>query len=225
MAPPILYSFRRCPYAMRARLALQASGVEVELREILLRNKPQEMLLASSKGTVPVLVLADGQVIEQSLDIMLWALRQGDERHWLPADPSVMEDALQCIAANDGPFKQSLDRYKYPARFALTDGVAHREAGAAFLRQLAERLSENRYLHGAHWGLLDAAIAPFVRQFAHTDPMWFAAQDWPQLAHWLQRFEESYVFQGFMEKVPPWQPGDPLRITRFAVPDLSLSTQ
>ena len=216
MALPVLYSFRRCPYAMRARLALQASGVEVELREILLRDKPQQMLLASAKGTVPVLVLPDGQVIEQSLDIMLWALRQGDEHHWLPTDETAMQDALNCIASNDGPFKQALDRYKYPARFALADGLAHREAGAAFLRQWDERLSVNPCLHGVHWGFLDAALAPFVRQFAHTDPTWFAAQDWPQLAQWLHRFEDSAAFQAIMEKVPEWQPGDEPRVTCFA---------
>ena len=218
MALPVLYSFRRCPYAMRARLALQASGVEVWLREILLRDKPQQMLLASAKGTVPVLVLPDGQVIEQSLDIMLWALRQGDEHQWLPVDKTALQDALNCIALNDGPFKQALDRYKYPARFALADGLAHREAGSAFLRQWAKRLTASAYLNGVHWGFLDAAIAPFVRQFAHTDPQWFAAQDWPQLAQWLQRFEDSVAFQAIMEKVPPWHAGDAPCITRFAVP-------
>jgi glutathione S-transferase len=203
---------------MRARLALQASGVEVELREIVLRNKPQQMLQASSKGTVPVLVLAEGRVIEQSLDIMLWALEQGDEQHWLPVDGNAKQDALHCIASNDGPFKQALDRYKYPDRFALADGLEHREAGAVFLRQLAQRLSVSPCLNGGRWGFLDAAIAPFVRQFAHTDPDWFAAQDWPLLAHWLQRFEDSAAFQAIMEKVPSWQAGNAPRITRFAVP-------
>jgi glutathione S-transferase len=175
--------------------------------------------LASAKGTVPVLILPDGQVIEQSLDIMLWALRQGDEHHWLPTDETAMQDALNCIALNDGRFKQALDRYKYPARFALADGLAHREVGSAFLRQWAERLSSSAFLNGEHWGFLDAAIAPFVRQFAYTDPQWFAAQDWPQLAQWLQCLEDSAAFQAIMEKVPPWQAGDSPRITRFAVPN------
>ena len=215
MSAPILYSFRRCPYAMRARLALQASGVEVELREILLQDKPPQMLQASPKGTVPVLVLADGLVIDQSLDIMLWALQHNDAHRWLPADVA-LEDALHCIATNDGRFKRTLDRYKYPARCALTDGLAHREAGAVYLRTLQLRLAEAPCLHGHHWGLLDAAVAPFVRQFAHTDPAWFAAEDWPELIQWLQRFEDSTIFHGIMEKVPAWRAGDNPHLTRFA---------
>lgn len=215
MSVPVLYSFRRCPYAMRARLALQASGVEVELREILLKDKPLQMLQASPKGTVPVLVLANGTVIEQSVDIMLWALQHNDAHRWLPAD-AVLEDTLQCIATNDGRFKQALDRYKYPARFGLADGLVHREAGAVYLRTLQLRLADAPFLHGHHWGLLDAAVAPFVRQFAHTDPAWFTAQDWPELIQWLQRFEDSATFQGIMEKVPAWQVGDSPHLTRFA---------
>jgi glutathione S-transferase len=200
---------------MRARLALQASGVEVELREILLKDKPPQMLQASPKGTVPVLVLADSTVIEQSLDIMLWALQHNDTQRWLPAD-AALEDALQCIATNDGRFKQALDRYKYPARFALADGLVDREAGAVYLRTLQLRLADAAFLHGHHWGLLDAAVAPFVRQFAHTDPAWFAAEDWPELIQWLQRFEDSATFQGIMGKVPAWRPGDSPHLTRFA---------
>jgi glutathione S-transferase len=217
MSVPVLYSFRRCPYAIRARLAVQAAGVEVDLREITLKEKPTQMLLASSKGTVPVLVLPDGTVIEQSLDIMLWALEQSDPKHWLPQDPTAMNDAFAGIAMNDGPFKLALDRYKYPARFALTDGNAYRSnEGATVLQQWEGRLAEQPYLNGTHWGLLDAAIAPFVRQFAHTDTVWFAEQDWPQLQRWLASFEASSAFAGVMEKVPVWQSGDAPNITRFA---------
>lgn len=213
---PLLYSFRRCPYAMRARLAVQAAGVKVELREILLKDKPAEMLGASPKGTVPVLVQADGRVIEQSLDIMRWALRQDDPQHWLPGNSAAMDDALACIAINDGPFKLALDRYKYPARFALANGLAQRDAGSAVLRQWEDRLTARPFLQGAHWGLLDAAIAPFVRQFAHTDKAWFAAQNWPQLQRWLEAWEASPAFAAVMEKVPAWQAGDAPRITCFA---------
>jgi glutathione S-transferase len=215
MPAPVLYSFRRCPYAMRARLALQAAGMEVELREIVLRDKPAEMLRASPKGTVPVLVLADGQVLEQSLEIMLWALQQYDPQGWLPTD--AMDEALACFATNDGEFKQALDRYKYPARFALTDGLAYRERGAQTLQQWEVLLTAQPFLQGDSWGLLDAAIAPFVRQFAHTDPAWFATQNWPHLRHWLSAFEASAAFAAVMGKQLPWRPGDAPCLTRFAI--------
>ena len=216
MSAPVLYSFRRCPYAVRARLALQASGIPVELREITLKAKPTELLQASPKGTVPVLVLADGRVIEQSLEIMRWALRQHDPLGWLPAGVEAMDDALACIVRNDGPFKQALDRYKYPTRFGLVDGLDHREQGAKTLQQWDLLLASQPSLQGDTWGLLDAAIAPFVRQFANTDPAWFAAQSWPHLQCWLAMFEASTAFAAVMEKVPFWQAGDAPRITCFA---------
>ncbi len=216
MAAPVLYSFRRCPYAMRARLALQAAGVEVELRDIALKAKPAEMLRASPKGTVPVLVLQDGKVIEQSLDIMLWALQQSDPQGWLPQGAAAMTDAMACLALNDGPFKQALDRTKYPARFALADGLTHREQGAATLQQWENRLTVQPNLSGVRWGLLDAAIGPFVRQFAHTDKAWFAEQNWPQLQRWLTAFEASSALAAVMEKMPAWTAGDAAHLTRFA---------
>jgi glutathione S-transferase len=203
---PVLYSFRRCPYAMRARLAMQAAAVDVELREITLKAKPAEMLLASPKGTVPVLVLPNGTVIEQSMEIMLWALRQSDPQGWLPMDAADRTDAMACIAINDGPFKQALDRYKYPARFTLKDGLAYREQGASTLLQWEARLTAQAHLGGARWGFLDAAIAPFVRQFAHTDKAWFTQQNWPHLQRWLEAFEASPDFAGVMHKVPVWNP-------------------
>ena len=216
MTAPVLYSFRRCPYAMRARLAVQASAAEVELREILLKDKPAALLQASPKGTVPVLVLADGSVLEQSLDIMLLALRQHDPLGWLPPDPAGLNEALAFIVKNDGVFKQALDRYKYPARFGLADGLAARAAAAATLQIWEQRLQGQPFLAGAHWGLPDAAIAPFVRQFAHTDAAWFAEQDWPHLAQWLSAFEASAAYTAVMHKVPPWAAGDAPRLTRFA---------
>jgi glutathione S-transferase len=202
---------------MRARLALQVACVEVELRDIALKDKPADMLLASPKGTVPVLVLPNGGVIEQSLDIMLWALQRNDPQGWLPADTAAMHDALTCIASNDGHFKQALDRYKYPARFALANGLAHREQGAITLQTWEDRLTVKPNLTGVRWGLLDAAIAPFVRQFAHTDKTWFAEQDWPQLQRWLAAFEASPALAAVMEKVPTWNSGNTPYITRFAV--------
>ena len=215
---PVLYSFRRCPYAMRARLALQASATQVELREIELKNKPAALLQASPKGTVPVLVLVDGTVLEQSLDIMLWALRAHDPQGWLPHRAAALDEALACIAQNDRPFKQALDRYKYPSRFGLGDGLQARAAGADILKTWELRLHANAFLAGAHWSLPDAALAPFVRQFAHTDPAWFAAQAWPRLAQWLQQFEASGNFAAVMAKSVPWQTEQAPCLTDFAKP-------
>lgn len=206
-APPVLYSFRRCPYAMRARLAMHISGIAHEHREIVLKNKPAHMLALSPKGTVPVLWLrgASGQnVLEQSLDIMLWALRQHDPLGWLPRTDAAMSDALALIAHNDGPFKQQLDRYKYPNRSGLASGEADRNGAALWLHTLDARLRAQPFLAGEMFGLTDAAIAPFVRQYAHTDPIWFAAQPWVFLARWLSAFESSERFAAIMHKHAPW---------------------
>ena len=206
---PILYSFRRCPYAMRARLALAASGQICELREVVLAHKPAALLQASTKGTVPVLVLTDGQVIDQSLDIMLWALQRNDPLHWLLTSAGPLEQMLQLVAQCDGDFKFHLDRYKYPNRFELADGLTHRSQAAFFLSDLNARLTKGGYLMGEHERLADPAIAPFVRQFAHTDPAWFASQPWPALQAWLHRFEHSPAYQQVMIKYAPWELGQP----------------
>jgi glutathione S-transferase len=192
---------------MRARLALQVAGLAVEHREITLKNKPAEMLHASPKGTVPVLVLADGTVLEESLDIMRWALGRNDPQGWLGGDDAYRQDAWALIAQSDGDFKFHLDRYKYPHRYGLTDGLAHRELALGFLELLQDRLATHGFLGRARFGLADAAIAPFVRQFAHTDVAWFAAQPWGNLVQWLQDFEASAAFAQVMEKHPVW-PGD-----------------
>ena len=206
---PILYSFRRCPYAMRSRLALASSGLSYELREVALRSKPPDLLAASPKGTVPVLVLPDGAVIDESLNVMLWALRQYDPDGWLAGD---VDGMLVLIAENDGDFKRHLDRYKYPNRYASehTDNAQafaalHRAAGAAWLVSLQDRLHEKNWLFGDRASLADMAVLPFVRQFAHTDTAWFAAQPWPQLATWLARFEASTLYAGVMDKHIAWQ--------------------
>jgi glutathione S-transferase len=203
---PVLYSFRRCPFAIRARLALQASGVVYELREVALKNKPAHMLALSPKGTVPVLwVPSDapaqgGLVIEQSLDIMLWALRQHDPHQWLPGSLSDMPQCLKRIAVNDGLFKTHLDRYKYPNRFGLVNGLHDRDLASVLLRELDAQLQQQKYLSGPQWGLTDAALAPFVRQFAHVDPLWFRTQTWPSLRQWMENFEASSEFAKVMEK-------------------------
>ena len=209
---PVLYSFRRCPYAMRARLALLASGQTCELREVVLRDKPAALLAVSPKATVPVLVTGEGQVIEQSLDIMLWALRQNDPQGWLGKDESWLARALAWIERCDGDFKQHLDRYKYPHRYELPDGLAHRALAVDFLNDLNASLQTHGHVLSESPRLADMAIAPFVRQFAHTDPAWFEAQPWPNLQAWLTQFEASPLFVRAMPKFAPWAPGQPPRL-------------
>ena len=188
---PILYSFRRCPYAMRARLALAVSGTGVELREVKLAAKPAEMLAVSNKGTVPVLVLPDGQVIDESLEIMRWALAINDPEGWLERDD------IGLIAANDGPFKDNLDRYKYPQRYAV-DPLPYRALCLEFLREIDALVAAGDRLGGGALGLNDAAIIPFVRQFAAVDPGWFDAQALPYLRAWLDDYLGSDLFRSIM---------------------------
>jgi len=198
---PVLYSFRRCPYAMRARLALDVSGTAVEHREILLRDKPQAMLDASPKGTVPVLVLPDGAVLEESLDVMRWALVRHDPEHWL-APPDA--DMAALVEGCDGPFKHHLDRYKYAARYEDADARTHRDAALDYLKSLDARLRSSPQLFGAEMSMADAAIFPFVRQFANTDRDWFDALDLPGLQPWLEAHLASARFARIMKKYPLW---------------------
>ena len=197
----MLYSFRRCPYAMRARLALAVSGTCGELREVRLSAKPQAMLDASPKGTVPVLVLPDGTVLDESLDIMRWALTRCDPEGWLARDDA------ELIAINDGPFKHDLDRTKYPERYGA-DASKHRESGLAFLRELDRRLANAAQLCGPTRGLTDAAIMPFVRQFAAIDRAWFSALPLPHLQGWLAGHLASGLFEAIMLRVATWSPHD-----------------
>jgi len=206
-ALPVLYSFRRCPYAMRARLALAASGERCELREVVLKNKPAEMLAASAKGTVPVLVLADATVLEQSLDIMLWALGRNDPLRWLEPDAGKLDDMLMLVTACDDHFKPQLDRYKYPGRFADSSAGA-RERGTQFLLQLEARLAGPGQLFGARASLADASVMPFVRQFSMVEPAWFESQPWPLLRGWLADWTASPMFERAMWKYAPWIPGE-----------------
>lgn len=202
---PILYSFRRCPYAMRARLALTVSKQKVEHREVVLRNKPLALLDASPKGTVPVLVLPDGRVLDESLDIMLWALNQNDPESWLP-DAQKHESAMALIRQNDGPFKAALDRYKYPDRYEGASSEEAREQACRIIGALDEKLSQNTWLFGQSPGLADMAILPFVRQFAHVDRDWFYAQPWQATISWLDRFKASEIFKTIMKKHEAWTP-------------------
>ena len=202
MSIPVLYSFRRCPYAMRARMALSASAQAYEHREILLRDKPAEMLAASSKATVPVLVLPSGQVIDESLDIMLWTLQQNDPQQWLAAP---RDDVQALIAHCDGPFKRALDAYKY-ARTTVDQEAASASA-LQFLSLLECRLATSTFLFSASMTLADAAIMPFVRQFAAVQPTWFAQQPWFHVQAWLTQISGSELFENIMQKRDVWPVG------------------
>lgn len=206
-ALPVLYSFRRCPYAMRARLALLYSGLACELREVQLRNKPQALLQASPKGTVPVLVLPSGQVIDESLDIMLHALRASDPDGWLAPTRGTREDMLALIKRNDGFFKQALDRCKYPERHDIQAVRQAQEDARAWMSELEERLKACACLFGLTPSLADMALRPFVRQYARIDEALWARQPWPHLQAWLQAWIDSALFATIMQRHPAWVPG------------------
>ena len=197
MSAHLLYSFRRCPYAMRARMALRYSGVPLNTIEVSLKAKPADMLLASPKGTVPVLVCADGRVIEQSLDIMRWALACNDPDNWLQSGNPLIE---QLLDENDRIFKVQLDRYKYAIRYPEYPMEHYRAQGASFLLRLETLLSHSPYLACDSLSLADVALAPFVRQFAHVDRDWFTQAPYPHLRAWLERFLASELFTSVMGK-------------------------
>lgn len=196
----LLYSFRRCPYAIRARLAIAYSGQTVILHEISLQRKPQEMLALSAKGTVPVLQLADGTVLDESLDIMAWALEQSDPDGWLQGN---LAEMLSLIDENDFEFKIWLDKYKYADRFLEQTADYYREQGEEFLFKLEDKLAVSPYLFGEKTGLADIAIFPFIRQFAAVDKEWFSRSAFPRLQVWLHSFIQSPLFNSVMQ-APLW---------------------
>ncbi len=208
MNPPVLYSYRRCPYAMRARMALRLAQISVEIREISLREKPRSMLALSPKGTVPVLHLSDGQVIDESLDIMKWALINAEDpglqlMYYDKFDQALMN---QVIAANDGAFKRLLDCYKYPERYPETT----REQTLAdieknHLEPLEDQLSKYAYLLGDQASLVDLAIFPFIRQFSKVDDVWFLGSPYKSIKRWLNYWLESNLFLDVMKKYPTWK--------------------
>jgi glutathione S-transferase len=205
MPHPILYSFRRCPYAMRARMGLLLAKRSVMLREIILKHKPADMLAASEKGTVPVLILNDGSVIDESLDIMKWALQKNDPANLLCIDnPSIQSDIDALIVTCDGEFKGWLDKYKYADRHPDFPEEYYRQQGMHFLNVLEERLSTSNYLMGTAPTLADYAIFPFIRQFAHVDRQWFEQSSYPKIQDWLAKHLESDVFSKVMAKYPLW---------------------
>lgn len=206
MSLPILYSFRRCPYAMRARMALAKAKIQYEIREVDLKNKPAALLTASPKGTVPVLILPN-DIIEESLEIMHWA--QCQAAGWLKCPTQNASQAEQLIQQNDTVFKPLLDGYKYPDR--ITDDrprgeAARKQAEIIFLQPLEKRLQQTRFLLGDEVALADLAIFPFIRQFAHVDQSWFEQAPYPQLQQWLAFFLQSELFKTIMQPYAVWAP-------------------
>lgn len=210
---PVLYSFRRCPYAIRARLALCYAGINVELREVVLRDKPSQMIQVSPKATVPVLVLGEGapgqEVVDESIDIMFWALAQNDPDGWLDVDIAL---ANQLIDANDEQFKPWLDRYKYPNRYDDLHPGEPREHCEVFLRELENSLLRHAYICGARASVVDFSIYSFVRQFAFVDMGWFESSQYTALNAWLQECLVSPLFAAVMHKYPQWRAGDTVTV-------------
>jgi glutathione S-transferase len=200
MTLPVLYSFLRCPYAIRARMVLLYAGISYELREVSIKNKPLEMLVISPKGTTPVLQLGDGRILEESLDIMYWALAQNDPDGWLQFTQEQLELGQKLIALNDSEFKQILDRYKYYVRFTEPQST-YRSQAEPFLQRLNQLLQTHQFLLGDRPSVADVAIFPFIRQFAHVDLQWFDNSPHQALVTWLNFYKSSPLFLGVMSKI------------------------
>ena len=210
MVHPILYSFRRCPYAIRARMALSYMDVTVELREVLLNERPQSLYEVSSKGTVPVLLLKDGNVLDESLDIMLWAIKQGEQKLY----EDKINEQNKLIKYNDTKFKYWLDRYKYHVRYLEHSRDYYQRKCSKTLAEYDMRLRENSYLMGDRIRLADIAIFPFMRQCSNVDQNWFNNK-YPNLNQWLESWKQSQHFKSVMMKYNQWKLGDELLIVNF----------
>lgn len=206
---PILYSFRRCPYAMRARYAICLAKRNVELREVVLKNKPQSLINISAKATVPVLLLPDGRVVDESLDIMIWAL---SETQYIEKT-SVFDEQLALIQQNDTEFKYWLDRYKYFDRFPEHPQQYYQQQAEKYFCVLEEKLSKHRFLFGEDISFADIAIMPFIRQFSLVDDS-FNQMPYPYVKAWLALLLNSAFFSGIMKKYVPWQEGDNITVFR-----------
>ncbi len=203
MTPNILYTFRRCPYAMRARMALAYAGIELELREILLKDKPQDMLNHSPKGTVPVVITSDDKVVDESLDVMYWALEQNDPDNWQRCHAN----GIELIQSHDNDFKPLLDKYKYADRNKELSESEHRNNTLSFIKQLNLMLIESPYLAGQKLSICDIAIFPFIRQYAMVNKQWFDEQPYPALQTWLSVLLDSELFKSIMKKYKLYNDG------------------
>ena len=203
---PILYSFRRCPYAMRARMAIHISGQKCQLREVLLRDKPPSMLEYSAKGTVPVLILQDGKVIDESLDVIDWALNLNDPDDWQRSKDT--KKTKELIKINDGEFKYHLDRYKYSKRYDNEDPEFHRKRCLKFIESINNELNNSEYIFDDNISYADIVLLPFIRQFRIADIEWFDSLPYDNLKKWLSRFLDSSLLNSSMKKYDLWKEGD-----------------
>ena len=205
---PILYSFRRCPYAMRARMIIALCDFRVALREVVLRDKPASLLASSAKATVPVLVLPSGKVLDESMEIIRWVLERNVADGLATLTDKQTTLGLQIIERNDGPFKHHLDRAKYPDRYDDVDPLEHRKKASKFIAYLEDLLTQNTYLvcNSPSWA--DISVFPFIRQFANHDTKWFDSLECPKVKNWLQGWLESPSFKGIMRKYKQWSHGD-----------------
>ena len=207
---PILYSFRRCPYAMRARMAIHISSQKCEIREVLLRDKPPSMLEYSSKGTVPVLVLQSGEVIDESLDVIDWALNLNDPYNWQRSKDN--EKTKELIKINDGEFKHHLDRYKYSKRYDNEDPEFHRKKCLSFIEKVNSELQNSKYIFDDAISYIDISLLPFIRQFRIADNEWFDELPYENVKSWLSNFLNSELLKSIMYKYDLWKEGDEVTI-------------
>ena len=212
---PILYTFRRCPYAMRARFAIRSSQIIVEVREIKLQEKPSEFLKSSPKGTVPVLITNSGEVLEESLDIINWALNINDPHNWLAKGKLEYQEIIKLLDNLENKFKTNLDKYKYPSRFPGVDQYLYRDKNLCFLKKLNSYLENNKSLNCEYLTLLDYAIFPFIRQFRNVDQEWFEKLNFNFLNKWINQIIDSEEFSSIMKKFKKWEPNDVPIYTNF----------
>jgi glutathione S-transferase len=222
MTLPVLYSLRNCPYAMRARLAIYKSKQTVELRDVVLKHKPPEMIAASSKATVPILVLATAQVIDESLEVMLWALGESDPDNLLRIEnskqsvslnetkPSIeTKDILKLIDLFDSEFIPCLDAYKCAKRYHESNLKECRHACEVYIQKLEHRLSLHKYLIDDNESMADIALLPFIRKFAKVERQWYRQSSYPNIRHWLNQYLQSALFNKVMAQHPLWSFGQP----------------
>lgn len=208
MPTPVLYSFRRCPYCMRAHMALKNSAIKVELREVDLNDMPQEALAVSAKATVPLLVFSDGSFIDESWDIVKWAVAQNDPDNWSGEHDEYLLDAEMLVETNDFSFKEDLDHYKYADQYPEQTEEEYRQACEEFIEELEDMLADNDYLLGNQMTLADIGVFPFIRQFSLVDKGWFEQSPYNKVKHWLFTIINTPLFQQVFAKHSLWQKGD-----------------
>ena len=202
---PILYSLRRCPYAMRGRMGIALSQQKVLLREIVTKDKPSELLASSPKGTVPVLVLPQGTIIEQSIEVMIWALEQNDPQDLLrSSEPELNQEILELIARNDNEFIGHLEKYRASVRYRNVDTEQRRQACEGFISELESKLAQHEYLFGDTPSLADFAVMPFVSQFVRVEKKWFVQSEYQNVGRWLRAHLDSKLYTQVMKQYPLW---------------------